>query len=85
MTPKRVTQFAMGKDEKSEYMRNLHRLSHILEGNVGLMCTNLPSAQVCEHLKAVEDSFCCFVRLWRFWRILNLKILHELAKQRRRI
>ena len=53
----KLLQIAMGRTPEDEYSDNLHRLSKVLTGSVGILCTNQNAKDVEEYFSklAVED------------------------------
>jgi mRNA turnover protein 4 len=53
----KLLQIALGRGPEDEYSDNLHRLSKILSGSVGILCTNQSASDVEEYFAklAVED------------------------------
>ena len=53
----KLLQIALGRTPEDEYSDNLHRLSKLISGSVGLLCTNQNATNVEEYFKAlaVED------------------------------
>ena len=42
-------QVALGKSEEDEFKGNLHQISELLVGNVGLLCTNKTKEEVIDY------------------------------------
>ncbi len=53
----KLLQIALGRTPEDEYSDNLHQLSKLISGSVGLLCTNQNATNVEEYFKflAVED------------------------------
>ena len=53
----KLLQIALGRGPEDEYSDNLHKLSKVLSGSVGILCTNQSSSDVEEYFAklAVED------------------------------
>jgi mRNA turnover protein 4 len=49
-----LLQLALGRTTEDEYMDNLHRISKLLKGEVGLLFTTLPHARITQYF----DQFC---------------------------
>jgi mRNA turnover protein 4 len=49
-----LLQLALGRTTEDEYVDNVHRISKLLKGEVGLLLTNLPHARITQYF----DDFC---------------------------
>ncbi|KAL0263649.1 mRNA turnover and ribosome assembly protein [Diplodia seriata] len=47
---------ALGTDDASEHLPNLHKLAQRLEGNVGLFCTNREPTEIIEHFQSYSQT-----------------------------
>jgi hypothetical protein len=59
----KIVQLALGKSSEDEYQDNLSNVSELLSGNVGLLATNRPKADILKYALPTYFTFlvalCC--------------------------